>query len=392
MAKSITKYTIFVSSPSDLKEERDVLEEVVRELNLTYGKSNNCVIELLKWETHSAPGISASHTQDLIKNDIGDEYDIFLGVIWKRFGTPTPYAESGTEEEFKDALARFEKGNLQPQILFYFKNSPPNSLNDIDPEQLLKVKQFKQSIPKDKMLYWEFDTIESFQNFTRMHIPKRIDSISNDENLKITLKVNKKEISDIEELGLLDYSEQFESLLADSLSSLEKISNSTVWIGEEIEKKTVELTTASKITNNDKSVLTSILKRIANIMNKYSSNLVIETPIFYSSFVKCIEVGINLINIVDDFVSDDTINELETYKESVITLRRSIPYAIESLSKFRESISSLPRIQKDINSAKRKIAIQLDELIEKLKNLNELAIEFSDRISSKIDKLKISNE
>lgn len=388
MAKSITKYTIFVSSPSDLSEERAALEEVVKELNLTYGNANNCVIELLKWETHSAPGISKSHTQDIINNDIGDDYDIFLGLLWKRFGTPTKNADSGTEEEFNKALTRFQEGNLQPQILFYFKNSVPNSLNDIDPEQFLKVNQFKKSIPKDMMLYWEFDTVENLQNFLRLHIPKRIESIANNLNVKVTLN-EQDDITDLEELGLFDYNDQFEALIADSSNSLIKISESTKWIGAEITIKAEELNRLSKIPNPNKNIVTNILKRTAKLMNDYSDRIKVETPIFYSSFEDGIKAEINLINLSEDFSSDDTIQELENSKESIIILRKAIPNALEGLMSFRESISALPRIQKDINSAKRILLSQLDELIEKLNKSLDLVIEFSDEIGSKIDKLKI---
>lgn len=226
MAKFVTKYTIFVSSPSELKEERDAVDEVVTELNLTYGNANNCVIELLKWETHSAPGISNSQTQELINSDIGEEYDIFLGMLWKKFGTPTLDANSGTEHEFNKALTRFQSGSLQPQILFYFKNSVPTSLNEIDPEQLIKVNRFKNSIPKDKLLYWEFDSAENLQNLLRLHIPKRIESISKDLHTKVEVK-NNEEFSDIDELGLFDYSDLFVSFMSDSTNSLVKISEST---------------------------------------------------------------------------------------------------------------------------------------------------------------------
>ena len=112
MAKTITKYSIFMGSPSDLEEERVAIEEVIKELNLSYGAKHDLFIELLKWETHSAPGISTSHTQELINNDIGDEYDIFLGMLWKRFGTATEKAGSGTQEEFERALYKFVRGIL----------------------------------------------------------------------------------------------------------------------------------------------------------------------------------------------------------------------------------------------------------------------------------------
>ncbi|MGB5436888.1 MAG: DUF4062 domain-containing protein, partial [Maribacter sp.] len=96
MAKTVTKYSVFIASPSDLQEERIAIEEVTKELNLTFGIKQNIVIELLKWETHSAPGISEIHPQELINEDIGNEYDIFIGLLWKKFGTPTDKAGSGT--------------------------------------------------------------------------------------------------------------------------------------------------------------------------------------------------------------------------------------------------------------------------------------------------------
>ncbi len=36
MAKTVTKYSIFIASPSDLEEERIAIEEVTKELNLTF--------------------------------------------------------------------------------------------------------------------------------------------------------------------------------------------------------------------------------------------------------------------------------------------------------------------------------------------------------------------
>ena len=391
MAKSVIKYTIFVSSPSDLIEERLALEEVVKELNLTYGNANNCVIELLKWETHSAPGISKSSTQDIINSDIGDDYDIFLGLLWKRFGTPTQLAGSGTEEEFNRALTRFQEDNLQPQILFYFKNSAPNLLSDIDPEQFLKVDHFKKSIPADKMLHWEFDTIESLQNFARLHIPRRIESITNGLKTKVTLK-EKNESEDIEELGLFDYSDLYEKLMAESINSITKISESTNWIGDEISKKTAALTRVSKSSNSNTSIITAVLKKTAKLLNDYSDSLEKETPVFYSAFEEAIKTGINIMNLSEDFTNEETLQGMENAKTSIIYLRKAIPNALEGITSFRDSISGFPRIQKDINSAKRILLAQLDDLIEKLKKSLELVIEFSDTIGSKIDKLKLRFE
>lgn len=56
---------------------------------------------------------------------------------------------------------------------------------------------------------------------------------------------------------------------------------------------------------------------------------------------------------------------------------------------FRDSVESLPRIQKDLNISKRKLLFQLDDLIDKLRKSINLTTEFSNGIGNKIDKLSI---
>ena len=77
----------------------------------------------MKWETHAYPGIS-SDAQAVIEKQIGDRYDIFIGLLWVRFGTPTKNAGSGTQQEFEKAYARFQEAPGQIRIMFYFKEAP----------------------------------------------------------------------------------------------------------------------------------------------------------------------------------------------------------------------------------------------------------------------------
>ena len=123
MARSETILRIFVASPKDVAEERASLEDVVRELNLTWSKNLGIRLELVKWETHAYPGIGTD-PQAVINEQIGDDYDIFVGIIWKCFGTPTERANSGTAEEFDRAYKRFRENPDQLRIMFYFRDAP----------------------------------------------------------------------------------------------------------------------------------------------------------------------------------------------------------------------------------------------------------------------------
>lgn len=389
MAKTVTKYSIFVGSPSDLKEERFAIEEVVKELNLTFGATHSLIIELLKWETHSAPGISSNHPQDLINNDIGDDYDIFIGLLWKKFGTATDKAESGTEEEFMRAYNRFQVNNNSLQVLFYFKQAVPKSMKEINGGELLKIENFKNTLLKKKVLYWDFDTSENLKNHLRLHIPKRINNLIENSTKKTeTTTIIEYDESEIE-LGLLDYSEMFESLLSESTNSLLRIGESTEWIGIEINKKTDELARISRLANPNKIVLKEVFRRTAKIMNDYTKRIELDIPIFYSSFEEAIKAGSNLINLSDDFYNDDTVIELEDTKNSIFLLRVSITDGLKSMKSFYESIESLPRIQKETNIAKKDLLLNLGDLIDKLEKSLILTEEFSSEIASKIDKLRL---
>ena len=152
-------------------DERKILEDVINEFNLTWSDTHKVRLDLLKWETHSRPGFGED-AQDVINRQIGDEYDIFLGVMWGRFGSATNRAESGTEEEFERAYSRLTASQESVKIMFYFKDAaiPPSKL---DPKQLAKVQAFKCKISSDYGgLYHEFETAEEFRTKTRIHLSK----------------------------------------------------------------------------------------------------------------------------------------------------------------------------------------------------------------------------
>jgi hypothetical protein len=393
MAKQITKYSIFLASPSDLDEERFAVEEIISELNLTYSPSKNIVIELLKWETHAAPGISNLHPQKIINQDIGMEYDLFLGMIWNRFGTKTDEAESGTQEEFNNAIKKFNSDNNSVQIMFYFKNAVPKSMKELNPEELIKIREFKKSLSEKKLLYSEFNSVDDFKSSLRIHLPKRLNSIIENQKSGIMeiLPINDT-TSNEKELGILDYSEMYESLLGDATNSINKITDYTGAIAKELEKKAEEITRIGKAPNANKFSLNEVMKRTAKLMNDYSNRLETENPIFYNSFEDAIKAGTNIINLTDEFYTDNTINDLQEAKKALTILRRNLPNSIKEMTSFHESVKDLPRIQSDINQAKKTLMIQLEDLILKLEKSLELTIDFSDAISSKIDTLNILNE
>lgn len=136
---------IFLASPSEVASERTVAQRIVEEMNRFFW-DRGLAIRLLKWETDTLPAFG-SDPQSLVNAQIGrmEDYDLFIGILWNRFGQPTPRAESGTKEEFDRAVASFET-NGKPEIWLYFGQAlaPFNSEEALD--QRRRVLQFKSHV------------------------------------------------------------------------------------------------------------------------------------------------------------------------------------------------------------------------------------------------------
>ena len=378
MPQIINKYRVFLASPSDLNDEREAIDEVVTELNLTYGNSNNIVIELLKWENTSAPAISNSHVQDIITGDIG-EYDLFIGLIWKKFGTPTKFFGSGTEEEFNNAYSKFINIPSSVQILFYFKNAP-FTLDEIDPEQLVKIKKFKESLGDKNVLYWDFSLKEDLQRFLRIHIPRRIDDLKLNLPFETTpTEINKDEIivTDEEELGTLDYQELYEDGIQASTLALTRISEATSKIGEEFNKKTNEINILLKTNNQPISsrVQRGIYNRMAKAMDEFASRIAPEIPIYKFHFETAIDSFSKLLLIYKTDFTDRYENEIDEAIFSLSSLLGEMETSLLELKGFRSSLQNLPRVSKELNKARNNVVEKLSDFLSNLEGSYSLANE-----------------
>ena len=164
---------IFASSPSDVEDERNELKAVVEELAPSFS-GRGVTLELLRWETHSYPSLESP--QVAINRQIG-AYEIFIGIMWKRFGTPTDTSGSGTEEEFRTAYKLWEQDKRRP-VLFYFKDTPfmPTTMEDVG--QVARVLGFRQELTTARKAFvWNYPTPErpDFPSHVRPQLRKAIE-------------------------------------------------------------------------------------------------------------------------------------------------------------------------------------------------------------------------
>ena len=165
---------IVLSSPGDVKEERRVMEDVIEELNRGIALDRNLLLELSRWETDAYPGFHAEGPQGLIDPILKiEDCDILLGIFWKRFGTPTKDALSGTEHEIRMAIKSWEQ-HERPQIMMYFKEAKFETQDREEWKQYDLVLRFRKGFPKEG-LYWPFKGPE-FEKLARNHLANLIRS------------------------------------------------------------------------------------------------------------------------------------------------------------------------------------------------------------------------
>jgi TPR repeat protein len=164
----MTELVVFVASPGDVASERDRLERVVREVN-EWARRTGCSLRLVRWEKDVRPGVGED-PQAVVNRQVG-EADITVVLFWKRLGTPTERAASGTVEEFDRAVERWRQDPKQ-EIFTYFKTAPIDIHKD-DLGQAQGVRDFRRRIAAIT-LDCEFRTGADFEQKVRSHLTSAV--------------------------------------------------------------------------------------------------------------------------------------------------------------------------------------------------------------------------
>lgn len=176
MARTRRFIKVFLASPGDLTDERKVAKVIVDEFNSQLADALGYQVELVGWED-TLPGIG--RPQAIINRDL-DGCDLFVGMLWKRWGTPpgtAPYT-SGFEEEFKRSMKRnAEEG--RPDISLLLKDLDAASLADPG-DHLKKVVAFKKQVfGEKKLLAGTFSDVRDFEGKFRRCIQGYVIALAN---------------------------------------------------------------------------------------------------------------------------------------------------------------------------------------------------------------------
>jgi hypothetical protein len=161
---------IFAASASDVTTERAKVGTVVATLK-PLADALGIVLDVVDWRS-AVPDMGRPE-QVILDQLRPTAWDVFVGVLWHRFGTPPggldPQAQreylSGTEEEFKTAYGLW-KEHGRPRVMIY-RCTRPIPQEALDPDQFKRVKEFFAQFEavggEHPGLYQSFDTTEAFE-------------------------------------------------------------------------------------------------------------------------------------------------------------------------------------------------------------------------------------
>ena len=175
--KTIRELRVFISCPEDVAEEKERAKEVCGKLTESLRPLRGIEISPIEWKEDIVPNITGEGAQTVIDKQLeAYNYDVYLGIMWKRFGERMSNGLTPTESEFETALSRRIKTG-RPAILFLFKSEPYITQDDDEKKQIADVQNFRKRIKdSDLGIYGSFGNAEKFSEKIEKYLKKIVEN------------------------------------------------------------------------------------------------------------------------------------------------------------------------------------------------------------------------
>jgi hypothetical protein len=372
--RSETILTVFISAPSDLNDERKKCFEVVEKINREWARDKGVRLEPVTWETDTYSSMG-SDPQAIVNQQLRD-YDIFIGLMWHRFGTPTPRAGSGTVEEFLEAKKRFLDDASDVAVSFYFKDAPvaPSALDAL---QLVKVLEFKESMSAHGELYREFIDTSSLEDLVRLQLSKQIQqrapTVPSQSREVLPMPVSATGIVDAdvdddeEDAGLLDSIITSNERFAEVNGIVERLSLGMSLLGTQTNSATVEIEAiiSSPVPLTDPKPVMAIFARISADMDQFAGQIDAELPQYRRAFRDGLDAAVESLELnLRTLAPDVALAKGQETRSAIVEMLNALSGARDSLVSFRASLAELPPLSKKLNKARRRLLAALDNMLK----------------------------
>ncbi|MGB0879432.1 MAG: hypothetical protein ACPGTO_02580 [Polaribacter sp.] len=374
--KKIKQINLFISCPGDIKDELNSIEVIVKEINKTTGKISNFAIQIVHWDEDTYTDIGEDG-QEIINNQI--DYDILVGILWMRLGTPTKRDKSGTVEEINRAIENPEK-----QQLIYFKTATPSNLNSINTSELDGIMLFKKEL-SGKILYKEFQSIEKFETLFRLNLSNLIKDkfIDIQKPLEASTRITlpKKDVKYQKIVSLIEEIENpskgnFEGIDIFDINEngyecFDKITINLATLTSYLEKLTVNLNRGTEEINQANNIKDTRLKlskakkvvsKLSKELDEFNDEINSELPNFSKNLKEVGKTTSDIFLTLKSYGIDDEYS----IESNIVAFRDSMESAMNSTAEMLKEIMKWPPINLKFNTSRRNTEIALKNLTKEI--------------------------
>ena len=399
MPKHLTALKVFISGTAETDAERGALASIVADLSEILEKTRSVTLRTVAWPDSIRPGVG-SDPQDVINQQVGFDYDVYVGILGVRFGSPTNRAGSGTEEEFNVALERFQADTSSVRVLFYFKRSSEDPFR-INIDQLQRVLQFRESLGARGVLYRDFADTQNFAELARKHLHNLIldewdttrwrraasASVPQSHELPnstaLILAGDTKSISivldntsdDGEELGLIEAMEELENASSSLTIVLERISSHINVLTRNFEERTTEAIRLTDLMQSQSRPGSRANPELVKSVREVADQAAEDLEHFAIQMASDIKVFAHMTSALFEHVDrvrriraefdvpseqdDAEGNELKKLVENITTSQATT-------ASFQSLVAGLPALTSKVRKARRRASLVLGELVAEL--------------------------
>lgn len=365
---------VFISSPSDVSNERLVARDVVNHLAKRFKYYCNIKPVMWEWEPLLATGAFPDEISRPSKSDI------VAVILWSRLGKELPkkYTDengnrlTGTEWEFLDAKEAFEaSGNKRPDLLVYRKTCAAvvkfENIEEI--ERCAKDKKrldtfwrrwFEDSGGSFKAAFKDFSEASEFEKFFEKHI-----------RLLIYKKLESGDTKGIAINEAIWTEEDGNPFLG--LSSFE-IEDNAVFFGRTKARHELRDLLKDRINQNKAAVLVvgcsgsgkSSLMKAGLIADIKKQGAMSNVAVCRHAIMKPSESdGDSILGLVRGLVSDEALPELITPKIDIASYRKLAEEDVDNfLQSINQALDDALVMERDVVNKEARIVLLIDQLEE----------------------------
>lgn len=168
MPVHLLTYKCLIISPSDVRDEREVVVAALDRWNTSIGQTLDVRVEAVRWETHARPEMGMP-PQDVINAQIVEGSDFGIAVFGSRLGTPTSSFTSGSVEEVERLVG------AGARVMVYFSSG--SLPRDVDVDQLQALRTFQESM-RSRGLFFQFANKEELREHVTHHVTGLVNELA----------------------------------------------------------------------------------------------------------------------------------------------------------------------------------------------------------------------